>query len=733
MSPLASWTDFVSRDKKTLTILYFMAVAVPLMVLAAAILDSRARFWADTQNDVRQTVAVLQGHTLNLFETQEMALDIVAEMIRDKTPDQIASAETSRHLAEVVAQLPQTVSIWISDARGDVVAASITPLPIVNIADRDYFRTQVAAPTLRYVGTTVLGRLTGIRVVPLSRRRPSPDGSFVGIIHVALSLDFVQDNLERQVASVGGAAVVLRGDGEIIARYPEVQADRVTTDNAILQAMSQGAEGEVRQAVETLDGVERLSSYRRLSSFPVYVAYGADLQARRGEWRKTVGIYSAVAVLCMALLLGSAWLAHGNANRREDAVQALQTQTDLRIVAEDGRQTETDLRIVAEDGLLESRLFEALGRMASGVAHDFNNILTVILGNIEVLEDEITDPQALDFLKRVRNAAETGAQLSSSLLTFARTQFLKLERVDVSAILTEFQPLAQQLATVAIEVTLDAPQELPCEVDAGQLKAAIGNLVVNARDASSRGGHIRITTRSMELSAADLAGNTVARPGWFVAIAVTDTGTGMTEEVASHVFEPFFTTKPVGSGSGLGLSQVLGFVQQLRGHVAIRSRVGEGTRITIYLPEAVGTSHPFKQAPEYAAPGEAALPDLPAAAEPPRKRILMVDDQQEIRTLANTMLTRAGYEVVTADGGAAALEALARGPRFHLLLSDIVMPGGIDGTVLARRAQALDPALHVLLISGFAPDASEVAGEWKILPKPFGRDVLLAAVRTALG
>ena len=375
--------------------------------------------------------------------------------------------------------------------------------------------------------------------------------------------------------------------------------------------------------------------------------------------------------------------------------------------------------------LRQMQRLEAVGQLTSGVAHDFNNLLTVILGNIEVLERsaqsaEITG-KMLQRLGYVRSAAERGAKLTDQLLAFSRRQRLEPKALDLNDVVGNMRDLLQSTLGGSIRVhTRLHPELWHAFVDPTQLELAILNLAINARDAMQVGGTLSVETGNISLPRPAQPEEPPA--GDYVSICVADTGSGMTEEIRRKAVEPFFTTKEIGKGSGLGLSQVLGFVQQSGGGVRIESRPGEGTRVYIYLPRT-----------QNQAGGAAPQPRIMSVnGSADVKRILLVDDDADVREVTATTLRELGYIVHEAGSGGAALEALDRRPEPDLVLVDFAMPG-MNGADLARRVRSIRPTLPILFITGFA-DRTAMAGvsESQIIGKPFHAEDLAGKVRAAL-
>lgn len=366
-----------------------------------------------------------------------------------------------------------------------------------------------------------------------------------------------------------------------------------------------------------------------------------------------------------------------------------------------------------EEQLTQARKMEAVGQLTGGVAHDFNNLLTVVLGNADILLRRIEDqPNVVKHLTAIRAAADKGQTLTRQLLAFSRRQQLNPSVVDLNGLIRDFLPLMRQAVGegVAIELELGA-EPLHAMVDPTHLETALLNLAVNARDAMDSDGVLTIRARRA-------VGDDGAAVG---EIRVSDTGSGMSAEVADRVFEPFYTTKDIGRGSGLGLSQVYGFVAQSGGRVEVDSTPGEGAAFTLTLP--LTTDLPA----EIAAPGEV------TEAETGSERILIVEDDPAVLSVCLDMLNGLGYRCDVAADAAGALHRLAGDQSYDLLFSDVVMPGGLNGIELARRAQKMRPELKVLLTSGYLGDAVQgLSHEFALIEKPYERAALAAQIRGVL-
>jgi signal transduction histidine kinase/CheY-like chemotaxis protein len=372
-----------------------------------------------------------------------------------------------------------------------------------------------------------------------------------------------------------------------------------------------------------------------------------------------------------------------------------------------------------EAALQQAQKMEVIGQMTGGVAHDFNNLLTAVLGNLELATRRGTDEKIRRYLDGATQAAHRGAKITSQLLAFSRTQRLKTEPIDLNAIVTAMGDLLFRTigATVRVETILER-QLWQATADPTQIESVILNLAVNARDAMPEGGRLTIATSNVPHG--DNSKPVELAVGDFVSVSVRDTGTGMTDEVLRKAFEPFFTTKPVGSGTGLGLSQVYGIAKQTGGTVSIDTKVGSGTTVTVYLPRTT------------AVPG--VRPSEELRTVPLRKHeatILVVDDDRDVRQLAVSCLESLGYQVLAADGGPAALEMAGGTANIDMVLIDIAMPE-ITGVEAMKAILKKRPHMPFLYMTGYVGPTKLDPSEQRVLKKPFTIEELAAKVEETL-
>ena len=377
-----------------------------------------------------------------------------------------------------------------------------------------------------------------------------------------------------------------------------------------------------------------------------------------------------------------------------------------------------------ESTLRQMQRLEAVGQLTSGVAHDFNNLLTVVLGNLGFIEKGVnssTDGKLKQRLSHMRLAAERGAKLTAQLLAFSRRQRLEPKPTDLNEALSNMRDLLQSSLGGSVQInTVFRPGLWRALVDPTQVELVVLNLAINARDASQVGGSITLETANATLGPPEKPEEPPA--GEYVAISVTDTGSGMTKDVLAKAFEPFFTTKEIGKGSGLGLSQVLGFAKQSGGGMRIESRVGEGTSVKVYLPRSAVTDV------------LEVVSVSVGAAQHHRKGaiILLIDDDSAVREVTSSLLRELGYVVMEVGSGGAALDLLSREASVDLVMLDFAMPG-MNGVDVAREVNSKYPTLPVVFVTGYADNAAlEKIGDARIIKKPFVGDELVTKVQAAL-
>jgi signal transduction histidine kinase/CheY-like chemotaxis protein len=466
-------------------------------------------------------------------------------------------------------------------------------------------------------------------------------------------------------------------------------------------------------------GVVRLMSVVTLW-VPVYGIEGA---IKGGVAVMSVGIAAALLLLVLPRLL----VLPGR-NQLQQAYAALAEETRQRRSAEAMVRRFQEIE-ATESQVRQAQKMEAVGQLTGGVAHDFNNILTVITGTIEILGDAVKDrPHLAQITNLIASAAARGADLTQHLLAFARRQPLQPRNTDVNALIIDAAGLLRPTLGEQIEIeSMLSPDSAPALIDPSQLSTAVLNLALNARDAMPNGGKLTLETRNVVLDQNYASMNGDVKPGNYVMIAVSDTGEGIPANLIEKVFEPFFTTKDVGKGSGLGLSMVYGFVKQSNGHIKIYSEEGHGTTVKLYLPQATGA----------ASVAEAVVADAAVCGfERGDKSILIVEDDALVREYVVTQIESLGYRTLAASNAAQALAIVNGHETIDLLFTDVIIPGGMNGRQLALAAQKQRPELKVLYTSGYTENAIVHHGRLDagvlLLAKPYLSSDLARMIQTAL-
>ena len=392
------------------------------------------------------------------------------------------------------------------------------------------------------------------------------------------------------------------------------------------------------------------------------------------------------------------------------------------------REARTELA-AALDALRQSQKMEAVGQLTGGIAHDFNNLLMAIAGSIELLSTRLMQGRLKEterYIVAAQSATKRAAALTHRLLAFARRQSLDPKPTNLNRLVAGIEEMIRRTVGPAVRVEVVGATNLwITQVDPNQLENALLNLCINARDAMPEGGSLMIETSNQWIDERGARERDVPS-GQYVTLSVTDTGTGMTPEVIARAFDPFFTTKPLGAGTGLGLSMTYGFARQSGGQVRIYSEVGRGATVCLYLPRHVGEAETVDAPPD--------LADMAHAAQ--GETVLVIDDEPLVRMLVTDVLRELGYTSIEAEDGPAGLKTLRSAVRIDLLITDIGLPGGLDGGQVVEAARKLRPELKVLFITGFAEKAvlshGHIAAGLSVLTKPFAMEALASRVKGLL-
>ena len=690
------------------------SLLAPCLLFGFASWNSYRNLKALTDERLSRSLDVEQEEAQKSFELVNLALSTASDLVAGMSDADIRSDERRIHsqLKKLVAQIPAIQSIWVYGKDGQPLVSSwIHPPPDLSFSDRDFFAVHVQNNIGTYYGQVYQSLFNAQPFFTVSRRLES-DGDFVGVVEASV----LPSNFFRFFATLAYGEdqqfALIRGDGLLLARYPTAPPDapdRLGENSGFRRTSKQSPVGGMYTAVSAIDHVERRFAFRRFGTTSLYLTSGISISAIRSEWFREMAAHLIYGIPVTLLLFFT--------------LLAVLRRTE-RLYAEIGR------RSLAEEALRQSQKLDAIGHLTGGVAHDFNNLLTIIIGNLESAQLQLEnwkEGAQIRLARRLENAmhgAQRAATLTKRLLAFSRQQPLHPAVLDVNRTLNGLSDFLRRALRedVSLEI-VGGGGAWPVEADPVELEAAILNLVVNARDAMPDGGKLTIEISNSYLDKSYCRQNADVRPGQYLQISVTDTGAGMAKEVRERAFEPFYTTKQSGQGTGLGLSQVYGFVKQSGGHVKIYSEEGEGTTINIYLPRFFGK----------APPAEVRKP------EPSRGRsgecILVVEDDADVRGYVVETLETLGYDVLEAADAENALGLLNAHRSVQLLLTDVVMPG-MNGRKLAEEAKQQRPLLKVLYMTGYSRNAIVHQGRLDpgvdLIQKPLTSELLAVAVRRML-
>jgi signal transduction histidine kinase len=685
-----------------LRLLPLLCVVLPLIAYVSVGSYRFRQLRVETEVRLDRALRIATEHALKVMDTSESLLSRVQDRAVGPST-QLAQNEAALHaqLRAMAQNKPQLQGIWIFGPEGRPLASSrLHPVPAVDIRDRDYFRHHQEWRGGLYLSELLVARSTGEAIFDVSLRRAEPDGQFGGVLSVSLLAAYFERFHSDLAADEPGLAItMLRDDGVIFSRWPKLAATprRLAPNSPVMSRIRQGMVAGTAHGVSSVDGRERLLAFRKVGDYPIYLGTGMDTLEIRKRWLDEMGWLAAFGLPPVVGLYLVARVALRRSREAIDAAERLH------------RETEARQRV--EEALLQSQKLEALGRLTGGVAHDFNNALMVISNNLVLLK--MKHPEAAGSIAdSMGRAVSSATKLTRQLLAFSRRQALVPERM----VLQERLPLLKDLllpvlgSQVRLAVTVE-PDTRPIRVDPAEFELAVLNLAINARDALGQNGRFELVAGNAPEPLPPLLSAPMVR------VRAIDNGSGIAPEVLAKVFEPFFTTKPMGQGTGLGLSQVYGLCQRAGGTATVESQPGQGTTVSLFFPAYDGP------------PGESG-PAAQVARRHLGKRLLVVEDNADVAAGLVPLLEAMGCTVTHVDRAAAARDWLATQPQLpDLLLTDVVMPGEMDGAALAILARERWPQLKVILMTGYAEQLDSLARMgFEILPKPCTPEVLAEAI-----
>ncbi len=706
-APLRPSRD-TSRTLSSLRKLALLCVLLPLLAYLAVGSYRYRQIEAETELRLNRSLRIAHEHALKVLDTTEAQLGRMADALGNDEAAALGAREPALHLQlqGIGGNKPQIQGLWVMDAAGKPLASSrYSPIPPgMDISERDDFKWHLGKGGGIAVSAPLVTPISKERIIDVSRGRYAPDGRFLGVVRIGLlGQYFEQFHADLAADEPGLAITMFRDDGTILSRWPLLVGApaSMSPNSPVLSRVRAGQTSGEAHGVSSIDQRRRLLIFRKVGAYPVYLGTGMDVAEIRNRWLVEMAW---LAGFGLPPLLGLFFAARVALRRTRESLDAAGRLHD-----------ETVARRRVEEALLQAQKLEALGRLTGGVAHDFNNALMVISNNLVLIRMKHPGVATAQ-VESIHRAVGSATKLTRQLLAFSRRQALVPEIIQLAERLPAMQDLIHPVLGGRVQLALAvAPGTAPILVDSAEFELALINLAINARDAMPAGGSFSVAARN-----AAPAEVPPLLQGPMVLVEARDTGSGIAPDVIAKVFEPFFTTKPVGQGTGLGLSQVYGLCQRAGGVATVDSEPGRGTAVRLFFPAMNGHA---------AAPAE-----VPAALRRNLdKRVLMVEDNDEVAGALQQVLEAMGCSVTRLDRAGLGLEWLAQqhrsGAMPDLMLSDVVMPGDMDGLALARQVRQLYPGLRLILMTGYAEqlDAISKSG-FEVLPKPCSPEMLAQAL-----
>lgn len=732
-----------------LLVLVLVAVLLPAVVLGLY-------FYKTRTDEVRSAGQDLATMTQLLGRGLEGSIRATSQVLYASSKTYGATGSSQEKcvalFSDLVSRFPEFTGFLVAGPDGVVECGSSATVGGLNVSNRDYFRAALSSHDV-VVSPIRAGEITGRFVLPLSYALRGPDGAVKRVLIATLDIIQRADQLLDSIPYRKRILLLVDEEGVIVTRRPTSNGEIGTTiaNTPLFSMLQSSRSGQVREQRD-IDDVDRIwaavpinpGDGRRLF-LAIAVSRDEILSNTNANLINALAILGIAAFLAIAAALAfarisierpikriisfTATLSAGDTAARISAPFPAGEFGDLMRalnVAADSLQTYfTELNETREQ-LFQSQKVESIGQLTGGVAHDFNNILTVIVGNIDLIDEIIPhDPELESSVRLVRQAAERGVTLTRSLLAYSRKQPLAPRSTDLNDLIKDTVALLNSALGEDVDMmTMLGDNVAPAMLDPAYLPTALINLCLNARDAMPNGGMLTIETANAYLDEEYASKHSEVDAGPYVMVAVSDAGVGIPQDNQDRIFDPFFTTKAVGKGTGLGLSMVYGFVKQSHGHIKVYSEIGRGTTFKLYFPRAISQAEK--------------LLELNSDNVMPRgsETILIVEDDSMVRDSVFKQLSSLGYKTLSASTAVEALTILSTNSDVSLLFTDVVLPGGMNGRRLAEEACRGRPTLRVLFTSGYTENAIVHHGRLDrdivLLTKPYTKGELARMVRTAL-
>ncbi|MEK6384929.1 hybrid sensor histidine kinase/response regulator [Paraburkholderia tropica] len=713
--PAAPSHDFTVR-RRTLIALLVAAIVLPCVYVATMAWNDLRTREADATDVTLRTVRVAEEHALKVFDMNDALDTRIVDGVQDLDDEGIRLNEAQIHekLDAIGGGYPQVAAVSIFGRDGDLLASSrYSPPPPVSILTRDDFVGIRAGRMIDHVSRVMQGQVSGEIVFNTGVARHDAQGQFDGLVSVALRPAYFGTFYRELLGADSPMALgLVRSDGAILAFEPPPPAAQaraggpgITAGSPFASALAGGKDaGVVHMRSQLLDD-KVILAYRRVGAYPVYVTCAYRSSAIWAAWYRHLSVLiismftPSIALWCVI------WLSLRRLAAEEEAWERWQAEASMR------RSIESAYR--------QSRKMEALGNLVGSVAHDFNNLLMIVSANVQIARRRGAAAFERE-LSAIERALKSGQSLTRQLLGVARKQPLRNETIHAGRWLPASRELLRASLGAKVSLVVDVDESVwPVNVDVAEFELALINLAVNARDAMPNGGRFTVRARNIAFR----PGEGFPLDGEFVHVSLEDSGVGMSPDVLARAFEPLYTTKPKGMGTGLGLPQVFAFCERSGGLAAIDSAIGAGTSVHLYLPRAA------------AAPAVAhePAPREDSVAPPHGLRVLLVEDNDEVAAGTEALLQMMGHHVTCANDAVSALALVKAGhvaaandddatpfAHFDLVLSDIHMPGEMNGIDLAEALQNCEPTLPVILVTGYAEELERARHvDVRVLSKPF--------------
>ncbi|HTJ93923.1 MAG TPA: response regulator [Pararobbsia sp.] len=698
------------KIRRALKAVLVLAIVLPLGYLAIyGRLDLHRRQIQANEN-IDRLARVAQEHAVKIVDMNAELQSRVLDGLNNRPASDISHDQRQIYywLSRLIESYPQVAALSVFDANGSMLASSRAyPVPPVNISGREDFIGARGVWPSKYFSLPLRGVVSGNEIFTTAVARLDSQQQFRGVVTVALKRDYFVDFYHDLIGSNGSLAMGLyRRDGGLIAQYPPVpyNAPQQPVDPQLARALRDETLSGMIYAPARSGQPDRVIAFRRVNDYPLYVAASVNEHSIVSAWTAHMVLVSLVTLIPSAVIV---WL----------VFYALRW-----IAVDEGAWDRWRLgyerHVIADRQAAQEHRMEGFGNLAATIAHDFNNMLMVVSSNIDVAKKKRYADIDLE-VDSIERAVGAGQSITRRLLGISGKQPMNRENIALPDWFHHADSLIQSAAGPATRISYDVRDDTwPVFVDPRELELAVVNVAINAREAmAGRGqGQLRIATRNVRLP----DGQHELAPGRYVVLSISDNGRGMSPDVLRRALEPMFSTKPTGTGAGLGLAHVLAFCRQSGGTVRLESSAGVGTAVRIYLPGSTGA------VVSVAEPADDAAPEVREEAHP---HILIVEDNIEVAAGMEAVLGLMDCDVTHATNADEALRLLAGGASFDLMLSDIHMPGSMNGIDFAEHIRKEMPMQRIVLMTGYAHELDRANERFDVLAKPFDISVLDAIVK----